>query len=134
MEDAGDSGEADRRLRLEVQRRADGLLLHVAGELDVASCDALRSVVDDLSEEQVPRIVIDLSDLAFTDSTGLGVLVRAHKHARASGTTFAIACPRGQVRDLFKMTGLVDALHVLGTAEEAWAIADDRLQPRRQDR
>lgn len=89
----------------------------------------MRSVFDGLSQERLHRIVVDLTDLLFTDSTGLGVLVRAHKQAEGAGTAFAIACPPGRIRDLFTLTHLGDVLHVVATVEEALAVGGLPSEP-----
>jgi anti-sigma B factor antagonist len=112
------SDEAACAFRLEARRSGDRDLLAVAGDVDIATCDALRSALDQLLEEPAGQLVIDLTDLSFLDSTGLGVLVRAHKQASAAGIDFAIVCPPGQVHDLFAITRLVGVLQVIDTLDE----------------
>ena len=120
---------ADGLLRLDVERYADGLVLGVDGEVDLQSCGVLRSAFDELDDEQLHRIVVDLSALSFTDSSGLAVLIRAYKHARDRGVLFTVVCPRGPIRDLFAITGLVDVLHLVDTVGQAWALDAERARP-----
>lgn len=134
MTRADERGEKSRLLHLRVQRATEVSVLSLAGDLDIANCDAVRSTVDELVREDVGRVIIDLSALSFTDSTGLGALVRAHKQAHAGGVDFAIVCPQGRVRELFAITGLIDVLHVVETTEDAGIIDGDLVRPPRERR
>lgn len=109
----------------EVLRADDGLVVRLAGEIDVADDQALRVVFDEAVRESPPRIIVDLRDLSFIDSAGLRVLVWAQRQALSEGAVFAIVCPPGRVREVFRMTGLLEVLPVVDTVEAAWAAPQD---------
>ena len=90
-------------------------VVHLHGELDIASVPKLRATLDELLVDGPAQvIVVDLTDLTFMDSSGLGTLVGAHKKARVLKCTLKIVCPDGMVRRVIEMTGLH---HVLVTEE-----------------
>jgi stage II sporulation protein AA (anti-sigma F factor antagonist) len=93
----------------EIQQRAreDGaVVVSVLGELDLATCARLHEVLDDLVAEQRP-VVLDLRGVAFMDSTGLNLLIRATRESRRDGWSFAI---RPELSDavarLFALAGM----------------------------
>lgn len=81
-------------------------ILHVHGEIDMSTAPAVRREVVDLVGEGVRWLVLDLSDVGFVDSTGLGVLVGALKRVRAAGGDMTLVCGRESLLELFRMTRL----------------------------
>ncbi|MEP6599400.1 MAG: STAS domain-containing protein [Actinomycetota bacterium] len=88
-------------------------VLEVGGDVDVYSSQALRERLDALLVEAPHSVVVDLSQVAFLDSTGLGTLVESLKQAEELGGTLQIAGPQDRVLKLFRITGLdsVFAIH-----------------------
>jgi anti-sigma B factor antagonist len=80
-------------------------IVHVAGELDLASAPELEKVLHGL-ERECARIVLDLSHLKFIDSTGLRLAVIEHHRATMDGFEFAIAGATGPVLEVLRLTGL----------------------------
>lgn len=94
-------------LHLKVEHRGPACLVLLNGELDLASAPPLREVLAGLLGEDRPeRLVLDLSDLLYVDSTGLSVFVSAHKRAAATGVEFSLINPNSSVRKLFQITAL----------------------------
>ena len=90
--------------------RVDGVYrLSVSGELDLATRDTLT---DELkrAEASGSAFLLDLTDLTFIDSTGIAVLVDAHRRSATDGRRFRILLVAGQVRDVLEMTGLMEVL------------------------
>lgn len=67
------------------------------------------------------RLVIDLGDVAFIDSSGLGALISGLKAARQAGGDLRIARPTEQVRVVLQLTTLDRVLRTHATLEEAFA-------------
>jgi anti-sigma B factor antagonist len=78
----------------------------VRGEIDIASSDELRSALLALSEQGVRDVTVDLADLAFIDSTGLGALIRVLKHYRQQGGDLKLANPTRPVAKVLEITNL----------------------------
>ena len=102
--------------QIDSEEQPGATVITVAGELDIASAPALESTLAQLNEAQL--VVIDLRRLEFVDSTGLGVLVRAHQHAAEQGHRLGLVRGSGQVDKLFSLTGLESQLLIGESVEE----------------
>lgn len=102
---------------LEVRFRADErvAVITLTGELDIASSESLEHEL--AAAREAPLVVVDLRGLTFIDSTGLGVLVRAHQQAKEQGRRLALVRGEGQVERLLSLTGLADELLLADTPE-----------------
>jgi anti-sigma B factor antagonist len=87
-------------------------VISVGGELDLAVAGSLEKELEQALSSMATRIVVDLHDLEFIDSTGLGVLVSAHRRATDSGLEFGIVNPSSQVSRLLQLTGLTERLQL----------------------
>lgn len=87
-----------------VRTEAQGTVVTVRGELDVASSQGLELELTKLHGS--PAVVVDLRGLRFIDSTGLGVIVRHHQLAKEQGRRFGLVRGSGQVDRLLSLTGL----------------------------
>lgn len=96
-----------------------GAVVAIGGELDVSQVATFRATLVSLLVDGVSPLVVDLADLAFMDSSGLGALVAAHKKARVLKHRLVVACPHGVTLDLLSLTGLIRFLNVTRTVEEA---------------
>jgi anti-anti-sigma factor len=98
-------------------RDRDGLtVVSLRGELDFSGSSALRGYLSDISR---PRIVADLTGVAFIDCACLTVLVRHSQEIRSQGGSFALAGPHGAVHRILTVTGLLTWFEVHDTVEEA---------------
>ena len=84
--------------------------LLLAGELDIASAPILEATIASLCDNGTTRIVLDLRDLTFMDSTGLRALLAADRLCAANGQTFSLAGASPPVQRLFELTGVSGAL------------------------
>lgn len=85
-----------------------GAVLRLVGELDIATAAQLDQALATLTREGATVVVLDVAELAFMDSSGLGVLLRAAR----SGTRIRLRRASGAVRELIGATGLSDVLQV----------------------
>ncbi|HWD70189.1 MAG TPA: STAS domain-containing protein [Solirubrobacteraceae bacterium] len=102
-----------------VKAEAQGTVVTVSGELDVASSQALEHELAKL--HGVPTVIVDLRALTFIDSTGLGVLVRTHQACKEQGRRLGLVRGNGQVNRLLNLTGLDDELLVVDSPEDLLA-------------
>lgn len=108
--------------------RGDGYeLLAVTGEIDIATSPRLIAALNEAGTDSSDSVVVDLAGVEFMDSTGLALLVRAHRRLRGRGRGFAVVCPDGPVRRIFELTDMVETLHVRPTREAALSAAGDGL-------
>ena len=97
---------------LSITRSTDypGVVLALAGELDVFSAPELAEQLDALAADACPRILLDLSRLSFVDSSGVSVLVKARHEAEANGRRLILRGATEQVHQVFSVLGLADWL------------------------
>jgi anti-sigma B factor antagonist len=93
--------------------------MRLTGRLDLVSAAGLRSAVEGAVEAGRPRLVVDLSGVAFVDSSGLGALVAGLKRARQAGGELRIAAAGEQVMTVLTLTRLVRVLRPYATVDEA---------------
>jgi anti-sigma B factor antagonist len=79
--------------------------LTVSGELDIANRPELEDEVDAMLAQGARHVVIDIGELSFIDSSGLGLLVALSERAEADGWTLGLTRPRGQVLSVVRLTG-----------------------------
>lgn len=82
------------------------------GEVDVLTVDQVRVALTEAVEQRPGSIVVELADLAFIDSTGLGALVFGFQRARDTGIAFTLAHPSGAVRQILVLSGLLEVVPV----------------------
>jgi anti-sigma B factor antagonist len=99
--------------RVQERDEAGVRVVSVAGELDIATAPELCARLD-ANRLTRPRMLVDLTDVDFCDSTGLRALLGAASEVRAHGGRFAIVCaPSGGVARLLEVVGAAEwmAIH-----------------------
>jgi anti-sigma B factor antagonist len=84
----------------------DKLVLHVAGRMDAENAAAFESRCESCISEGFTSLVIDLGNLTYVSSMGLGAIVNIAKQLRDKGGEVRICCLTGLVRQLFEITRL----------------------------
>jgi anti-anti-sigma factor len=81
------------------------------GDVDLTTLDAIRAQLDAyLDAPGVAAIVVDLSQVAFLDSSGIGALVRAQRLAAAAGRAFHVEGAHGQAAAVLDLVGVQGVL------------------------
>ncbi len=93
----------------------------LGGSLDIATSPTLRAALIDAADREQHEIIVDLSDLEFLDSTGLGALIGAHKRAGEHGGAVRLVAQEGQILRLLRITGLLDVFAVYPSVDAAVA-------------
>jgi anti-sigma B factor antagonist len=108
---------------LEISNREHGRYAVVAlrGELDLAGAAGLRDRLRAACDEHEGRVVLDLSELAFIDSTGLSILVEYHDKTRSAGGRLILLAPRPAVVKVLRITGLNERLTIRDRLDEVAA-------------
>jgi len=90
----------------------DGVItLTVVGEVDIAVTDEFAAATSRcLADDDVTTLRVDLADVTFLDSSGLGSLVRARNEAETLGKRLVIANPSVPVAKVFRISGLSSVL------------------------
>lgn len=105
-------------------RSEDGVeIVAVSGEIDIASAPRLITGLNDAVGAGETPVIVDLTEVGFMDSTGLALLLNAHRRLARRGKGFAVVSADGPVRRVFTITDMVDVLRVRPTLAEAKASA-----------
>ncbi len=105
-------------LDLRVQHHDHRAVVHVGGEVDLATCPQLRGVLAGLIDQGIYDLVVDLEQVSFLDSSGIGVLMGAHRRLREHGGGLRLAAPSARVRRVLEVTGVTTVLPI-DTSHEA---------------
>jgi anti-sigma B factor antagonist len=84
----------------------DKVVLRVAGRMDAESTPVFEAECESCIAEGSTSLVLDLSNLTYVSSMGLGAIVRVAKQLRDAGGEVRICCLTGLVRQLFEITRL----------------------------
>ncbi|GAA0711383.1 STAS domain-containing protein [Dactylosporangium roseum] len=96
-------------LTLEVATNDDMLTITAHGDLDLTTCHhLLAATTDATATNTVATIVLDLTDLGFCDSAGLGALVRIHRAGQRYNRLLILHAPAPDLRRMLEITGLTE--------------------------
>ncbi|MFF8092878.1 STAS domain-containing protein [Streptomyces sp. NPDC016675] len=106
-EQTTDSGRADQTDRLSaVSTVIDGIrVLALAGEIDHDTGGQLRQALDAAGTDR-PRIVLDMRQVTFMDSSGINILIAAHQDIATSGGWLRLAAPADAVLRVLRLVGV----------------------------
>lgn len=108
-------------LTVQSQRRDGVVIIAVTGELDMATAPHLQAHIADLLEQGHSRLIFDLAEVSFCDSTGLSVFVRAKNNCTDAGGEILLAAPQRGVLRILEVSGLVEVLPTYASVDEAIA-------------
>jgi anti-sigma B factor antagonist len=98
--------ESEKVLTFEIERDGDTAVVKCHGRLVAGTTEELYQEVKHLLS-QTKVVVVDLAELTYVDSTGLGTLVRLHTSARRLGSEFKLLHLGKQLRNVLKLTNLL---------------------------
>jgi len=93
----------------------------LSGRLDLLVAADVKNQIQRLVSEGWSQLVVDLGEVPFIDSSGLGALIGGLKAARVAGGDFRIARPPEQIRYILQVSTLDRVLTPYPTVEEALA-------------
>ncbi|MEK0317122.1 STAS domain-containing protein [Cohnella sp. 56] len=89
----------------------DGLtVVRIAGELDLEVASQMRSVMEPLMELSDRKLILNLRDLKYIDSTGIGILISIVKARHSRNAPFGVEEVPSTIQKLFDMTGITPFL------------------------
>jgi len=106
-------------LEIHIEETTTYTLCRPMGELDAYTVGQFREALVELAAK--PRLLIDLSDVPFMDSAGLGALIGGIRRAREAGGDVAVSCSRPTLIRLLHTTGFDRIVPVAETVDEAAA-------------
>jgi anti-sigma B factor antagonist len=95
------------------------IVFALRGSLDLATAPTVKAALNEATEKGSNDIFVDLTHLEFLDSTGLGVLIGAHRRAAERGESFRLIVSDGPISRLLNITGLIAVFCVYHSVEDA---------------
>lgn len=114
-------------LQVEQQTEGDALVVAVSGEVDLATAESLREALVAAEARPASALVLDLEQVGFLDSTGIGELVGVHRRLGKENRPLALVVPEGPIRKILAITGMdsvLDLHHDRGSALAAVALRE----------
>ena len=100
---------------------AETQVIELGGEIDLYTAPEFKERMVELIEDGKKRIVVDLSQATFIDSTTLGVLVGGVKRLRPADGSLALVCTDQNITKIFEITGLDRVFPIHASRDEALA-------------
>jgi anti-sigma B factor antagonist len=106
--------------RLTAETRGDSVVVTIHGDLDIVTSPRLDECLTEL-ETSHDRIILDLGDVDFLDTSALAVIVGHWKKAESAGGMLGLAGARYRYTKTLWITGLADRLSLYETVTQALA-------------
>ncbi len=100
-------------------RTGDYCVMTLAGEVDVYTAPRLKSALVELIEQGCVNVLVDLENVGFIDSSGLGVLVGGLRRAKEKSGAIRLVCTRDSILKIFRITGLDKVFPIFESVDEA---------------
>jgi anti-sigma B factor antagonist len=97
---------------IDERTRGDGSELALSGDLDMSATFVLEPVLDRVLAGAPGELVLDLTEVPFVDSSGLGLLIATHERADRAGVDMAISGAGPEIQRVFHIAGLEGVLPV----------------------
>ena len=101
-------------MELQITRFPEGDIqkLEVQGEIDVANADELRTHISEALNFGPTQLIINMAEVSYIDSTGIGVLVGGAHSAQDAGAVLRVENPQPSVKRVFTLLGVDEKLHI----------------------
>lgn len=107
-------------LHIELEHSGKVLIVRLGGELDHHTADAVKTRMEDaISKGNVSHVVVNMKELKFMDSSGLGVILGRYKQVNGKGGKMVLCEVNPSVHRLFEMSGLFKILTVKENEKQA---------------
>ncbi|MDQ2680689.1 MAG: STAS domain-containing protein [Candidatus Eremiobacteraeota bacterium] len=106
---------------IKIEQNGSAVVFRLRGCLDLATSPSVRAALLESANDGKHEIIVDLTQLEFIDSTGLGALIGAHRRATEHGGRVALIVADGPIARLLNITGLIRIFGVYGNLADALA-------------
>lgn len=109
-------------LEVEIASHDPWTIVRVTGEIDLFTAPKLREqLLTAAGEGEPPDLLVDLTQVTFMDSTGLGVLIGALRRSNERDGHMALACAQGPVLRVIELTRLNEVFSLFSSVDDALA-------------
>jgi anti-anti-sigma factor len=86
-----------------IETTNSNVIIQLSGEMDALGCSKIRPNLEALSKQAYPHTVLDIEQVSFIDSSGIGAIVFLFKRLKEQGRTMEIVGVQGQPQELMKL-------------------------------
>lgn len=101
------------------ERIGDAMVVSPIGDVDLSRSPVLRESLRSAQRHRPPRLVVDLSQVDYMDSSGVATLVEALQQARKGSTTMVLCNMKDRVRSIFEIARLDTVFTIRSSLDEA---------------
>ncbi len=104
---------------INIEPRDNGAVVHLVGDASLVQADFMREALRPVREQRYAWVVLNLAELMFINSLGLGVLVAFYKGMLSTGTPLSLAGPTDRIDEVLQTTRLNDLIPTFATVDQA---------------
>ena len=106
-------------MELRHSQRSQCSIIDIHGDLDLYNAFKLKDLTSRLTAEHVLGMVINLDDVKYIDSTGVGAVIYSYVQCKNAKISFFLTNVHGSVRRVIELTKLIGFLPIVETVDEA---------------
>ena len=103
-------------MNIQTKKIDDAVILYPKGEITFDNADELSSAIQNHLEKNIDKIIINLKDISYIDSSGIGMLISLWVNSDTSGNSFRICEVNQTLDDIFKLVN-IDSFITIDTTE-----------------
>jgi anti-sigma B factor antagonist len=112
----------EQSVEISVRVAGNTVVIDVSGEIDLSKSPQLRQVLlREIKEKHAPRVAINLSQVAYIDSSGVASLVEGLKASHDAGSRLMLIGVSGSARDVLQLSRLLKLFELYDSEEQALA-------------
>lgn len=108
-------------LRIEVEDRGPAKIAHLIGSANMVASGDLKEQLIALADSDPEKLVLELSQLDFISSVGLGGIIAVHLRCRHQNTAITLVNPSPEIRELLDITNLTKLFPIHASVDDALA-------------
>jgi anti-sigma B factor antagonist len=109
-------------MQISIRRVENVTIVDISGDIDLANSPEVRkALLREVRENRIPRVVLNLSDVRYIDSSGVASLVEGLKASRDIGSRFILFGLTGHAREVLQLSRLLKVFEIYDTEVEALA-------------
>ncbi len=91
---------------IQVDQQGNVIVVRPQGDIDISRAPAFRVKLSEAQRQRPARLIVDLAEVPYMDSSGVATLVEAMQHARKSGTKLVLCALQAKVLSIFEIARL----------------------------
>jgi anti-sigma B factor antagonist len=109
-------------MRISIRRIENATIFGVSGDIDLANSPEVRkALLHEVQEKRIPRVLLNLTEVRYIDSSGVASLVESLKASRDIGSRFILFGLTGPAREILQLSRLLKVFEIYDTEVEALA-------------